>query len=286
MQKSLYFEHQGALLVGTLHVPDRCQGQLPGVSLFHGFTGHKIEAHRLFVEASRSLEEAGIVSLRFDFRGSGESQGDFRDVTPSGEISDGLRGLEVLADEPRVDPNRIGLLGLSLGGYVGACVAGQSERVKSVALWSAVARLPEVFLRSRWQLPAGAAGLAVRLQRGLARLAQVFLPGGQKSLSKRLLPEGGIDVGGQILGQGFLADLDTHDALRLIRQSRAPLLVVHGTNDRSVPLAESQLYLNAGLSRNVRTERVLITGADHTFARADWQEAVIRQTVDWFKQTL
>jgi len=286
MQKSLYFEHQGALLAGTLHVPDSLKGRLPGVVLFHGFTGHKIEAHRLFVEASRSLEEAGMVSLRFDFRGSGESQGDFKDVTPSDEISDGLRALEALAEEPQVDADRIGVLGLSLGGYVSACVAGQSGRVKSVALWSAVARLPEVFLRSPWQLPAGAAGLAVRLQRGLARLAQVFLPGGQKSLSKKLLPEGGIDVGGQILGPGFLADLETHDPLKLIRQSPAPLLVIHGTNDRSVPPAESGLYLDAGLSRNVRTERVLVAGADHTFARADWQEAVMRHTLDWLKQTL
>ena len=33
---------------------------------------------------------AGFVVLRFDFRGSGESEGDFSQVTIEGEISDGL----------------------------------------------------------------------------------------------------------------------------------------------------------------------------------------------------
>lgn len=286
MQKSLYFENAGTLLAGTLHLPKGRKSKLPAVVLFHGFTGDKVEAHRLFVEASRSLEKAGIISLRFDFRGSGESEGGFEEVTPSGEISDGLRAVAVLAGQPRVDPERIGVLGLSLGGYVAACVAGQSKQIKSVALWSAVARLPEVFLRSPWQLPAGAGGFVARLQRGLARVARVFLPRGGKALSKSLLPQGGIDLGGMVLGRGFLMDLETNDPLKLISQSRAPLLIIHGSKDRSVPLVNSRLYLDVGLSRKVRTERVLVAGADHTFARADRQQAVITRTVRWFKETL
>ncbi len=285
MQRSLYFKNEGQLLTGTLHSPQGRRQKFPAVVLFHGFGGHKIESHMLFVATSRALEKAGIVTFRFDFRGSGESEGAFSEITPSGEISDGLRAVEVLMEQPEVDAARVGILGLSLGGLVASAVAGQLGEVKSVVLWSAVANLPEVFLRTR-QLPP-------RFQRhlpdflvGLARLARTFRTQPQEDQQEKLAREGQVDLGGMVLGRGFLEDLGTHDPLKLIRESRAPLLVLHGTEDTTVPPRHAALYLKAGLARNVRTQRVLITGADHTYARADWQTEVIERSVAWFKDTL
>ena len=43
----------------------------------------------MFVKCSRALAQVGVASLRFDFYGSGESDGEFRQMTLRGEIADG-----------------------------------------------------------------------------------------------------------------------------------------------------------------------------------------------------
>ena len=69
----------------------------PGKSLVilcHGFTGTKVESGRLFVQTARALQKTDINALRFDFMGSGDSSGDFNDMSPNSQVRDAL---EVLA---------------------------------------------------------------------------------------------------------------------------------------------------------------------------------------------
>ncbi|KLU63127.1 hypothetical protein CEB3_c04770 [Peptococcaceae bacterium CEB3] len=58
------------------HFPtDMSDEEIPAVILFHGFTGTKLEPHRLLLKISHALEKLGFASFRFDFLGSGESDG-------------------------------------------------------------------------------------------------------------------------------------------------------------------------------------------------------------------
>ena len=61
-------------------------------------------------------------------------------MTVSGEIADAIRVLDFLEEHEAVDAQRLGVLGLSMGGAVAASVAGKDTRVKSLALWAAVAK--------------------------------------------------------------------------------------------------------------------------------------------------
>ena len=115
MQRAHGFANEGQQIAGTLHLPNGV-GPHPGVLLCHGFTGMRLEAHFLFVKMSRALERAGFASLRFDFRGSGESEGEFREMTVETEVSDALKAVDVFCEVPEVDGGRIGVIGLSLGG--------------------------------------------------------------------------------------------------------------------------------------------------------------------------
>lgn len=73
MEIPVVFGKEGHRLVGILHSVDDGERK-PGVVLFHGFTGNKIEPHRLFVKIARKLASIGINVLRFDFYGSGDSE--------------------------------------------------------------------------------------------------------------------------------------------------------------------------------------------------------------------
>src|SRR5207244_3810038 len=88
METPVTFECKGQQLVGMLHVPDG-RGRFPAALLLHGFTASKTENHRMFVKLSRQLASQGIASLRFDFRGSGDSAGDSEDMTIRSEMADG-----------------------------------------------------------------------------------------------------------------------------------------------------------------------------------------------------
>ena len=110
-------------MVGMLHLPEE-KGPFPAVAIYHGFTGTKVEPHRLFVKMSRALVQKGIAGTLWIFRGSGDSEGDFADMTVSGEIADAIRVLDFLQEQPEVDGERLGVLGLSMGGAIAASVAG------------------------------------------------------------------------------------------------------------------------------------------------------------------
>jgi alpha/beta superfamily hydrolase len=110
----------------------------PGKSLVilcHGFTGTKTESGRLFVQTARALQKAGINALRFDFMGSGDSSGDFNEMTPNTQIQDAL---DVLAWARR-RYKKIALLGLSFGGATAICASYQAPaRPDALLTWSSV----------------------------------------------------------------------------------------------------------------------------------------------------
>ena len=68
-----------------LHLPTARDASCPAVAFFHGFTGTKVEPHRIFVKTARELAAIGFYVLRFDFRGCGDSAGDFSEMTIGGE---------------------------------------------------------------------------------------------------------------------------------------------------------------------------------------------------------
>ena len=256
MRRAHDFGNEGQQIAGTLHLPNGV-GPHPGVVLCHGFTGMRLEAHFLFVKTSRALEQAGIASLRFDFRGSGESEGEFRDMTVEGEVSDALKAVDVLCAVPEVDERRVGVLGLSLGGFVAACVTGLEKRVKSTVLWSAVANMSEAMER-------------------------------RLDAEQRLLLEehGYIDIGGHGLGKGFVDRVRALNPLELIARSSQPLLIVHGTADESVRPEHADRYEAAARRGDRRVEKFMVEGADHTYATLADEQTVIERTVAWFRETL
>ena len=102
---------------------------MPFVILFHGFCDDRNEINFVHTELSRRLCQEGIASVRFDFAGSGESDGRFEDMTVSGEVADGLAILDYVRGLDFVDKSRVAIHGLSMGGCVASMVASWSSHI-------------------------------------------------------------------------------------------------------------------------------------------------------------
>jgi dipeptidyl aminopeptidase/acylaminoacyl peptidase len=126
----------GVDVVGVLHLPP--SGPAPCVVACHGMGASKDSDKYLLL--GRDFPEAGLALARFDFRGSGESGGLYRNATIASRIADLEAVLEHLARDPALD-GRFGLLGSSLGGFVALWVASRHRRVMPVVTWNAPANL-------------------------------------------------------------------------------------------------------------------------------------------------
>jgi alpha/beta superfamily hydrolase len=91
----------------------------------------------MFVKFSRALADLGFASIRFDFVGSGESDGEFVNMTLSGELEDAVNILSHVKTLNFVDQDRIGFVGFSASGEVASILAGlNSEAIKALCLWA------------------------------------------------------------------------------------------------------------------------------------------------------
>lgn len=253
-------------IAGTLHLPGG-RARRPAVLLCHGFTASKTESHWIFVKLARALAKAGVAAYRFDFRGSGESTGEFVSMTIGREIADARAALTVLAGEPAVDRTRLGLLGLSLGGCVAANVAARDARVRSLALWSAVGDT------SRWFRS--------------ARRRHIAMPWDPKARRPRG-PGGAYDLGGHALAPSFFTNAASVNPIAALRRCRRafPAMVLHGTADAAVPVATADEYFDVLQRTGHPVRKIILSGVDHSYNRLDWEAEVIRMTTGWFRRTL
>jgi len=251
----IIFRNHDQQLVGMIHTPDRSEPS-PAVLMLHGFTGNRMEAHFLFVKMARRLAAAGYAAMRFDFRGSGESQGNFWEMTVPGEVDDARAALDWLRRHPAVDPDRVVLLGLSMGGAVAAAVAGIDPNVAGLILWSAVADL---------------SGLTRHVAPPADDTPQVLGP----------LPDGRFDLGGLLLGPAFRDTLPQVQPLESVQHYAGPALIIHGTNDEAVPPDHADRYLQA-----MGEKRALlhwVPGGDHVYSAHVWEEETFGVTLDWLR---
>jgi alpha-beta hydrolase superfamily lysophospholipase len=126
----------GAAVVGVLHLPP--SGPASCVVACHGMGASKDSDK--YVSLGRDFPEGGLALARFDFRGSGESGGLYRDATIASRIADLEAVLDHLAAHPALD-GRFGLLGSSLGGFVALWVASRRRQSMPVVTWNAPASL-------------------------------------------------------------------------------------------------------------------------------------------------
>lgn len=241
--------HAGLKLAGVLHSPEG--SSVNGTLVFcHCFTCSK--DYKLLVWLAKEMVQKGYRVLRFDFTGLGGSEGDFQDSTLSTDVQDLV---EVVNWSERQGDTVVGLLGHSLGGTVAILGARQLSELKSVVVLGTShdpERVTRLLDEADWQTLRNQGWVAVR-------------------------------VGGQELpfSLKFVQDLEAHSLKEAVFSWDKALLIVHGTEDRIVPLSSAEeLFETAGYPKAM----VSIPGADHLFVNDRSQIPHIATIIDQWVQ--
>lgn len=252
------FYSNSSLLSGAIHYPKLEQNkQYPAIVLVHGFVGSKVGEHRLFVKAARYFSEKGFIVFRFDFRGCGESEGDYSDVTLTNQIHELQSTLDYIEEIPEVNKEQITVIGHSLGGAVASLTASIDNRVKQLLLWSPVANPFQDITR-------------------ITGLLAV----------KKAAKEGVYDYQGFYISEQFFQDLKRHEPLLSVASYKQPVLIAHAEMDEDVPKGNAQLYFDSLKNRQTKTDVFYIAKADHTFSSYSFEHQLFEKSSNWLEEVL
>ena len=259
LREAITLDHNGEKIFGILHRPLHSH-KVPAVVICPGFAGNKCGKFRMFVTLGKELAKQGIAVFRFDYRGSGDSEGEFRDITIEGKTSDTEKCLEFLSNDPQIDPTRLGLLGRSLGGAIAVLTARRMPIISSLVLWAPVFKSDP--WRELWE--------SFKSNRQLDQAKQEIL---------KNLPANIPNL--EFLNQFFKLDLERElEGLKHI-----PLLHLHGEQDRVVKIEHAKEYEKVRIGLD-NTRFVQLPRSDHDFSDPLEQAIAIQETCQWYQKTL
>jgi uncharacterized protein len=251
-----------------LHLPKPShlsQNKFPAVLLCHGFGGNKSGKFRLFVRIAEQLAKCGIAALRLDFRGAGDSEGDFKDTTIQSQLEDAQIAFEYLKNHPLIDTKRIGILGRSLGGMISYATATRFPDVKSVALWAPVFDGKPWLEKKIAEKPAEPKFRSIQFDKALN--SYTFL--------------------GTPLSAAFIREFFSFNGENELQKlSHIPLLLIFGEKDPVVEKYHQDQYEAIRRHASAYTKKLVLPLSDHDFSVPDEQKILLQETVDWFQKHL
>ena len=240
------FESNGCRLLGRIYRPE-VEGRRPAAAICLGFPGDTKH-----MDLAEELAFNGIVCLIFYYKGAWGSEGEFSFLTLDQSTRDAAGFLSSLEF---VDPERIGLIGHSMGAIPLSKNLVENPRLKTGVLISPVADI------STWTF---------------RESMQIIVP--------RLLG----------MGQGKLRGLSEEKILKelpmvaeklnpieMIKSVKSPIMVIAGSNDSETPPEMCRLLYEEAKSTK---SWVLIEGADHIFS--EHRIPLINSVVNWLKDKL
>jgi dienelactone hydrolase len=222
------------------------------VLVLHGFKGFRNWGFLPWLSAR--IADRGMVAITPDFshNGTGPDGAAYprKDLFEASTWATHQEDLRILIDAARagtlpgtgpVAPERVGILGHSLGGGLAILRARDDRTIAAVVGWAPVAKADRFSPaeKARW--------------RRLGRLPIINTRTGEE------LP----------LGLGFLDDAEARaaelDVARAATSLGCPLLVVHGTEDTSVPSAEGRALVESAMAAGRPARYRELRGTQHTF---------------------
>lgn len=261
-------------LAGTLLLPPGSPGPYPAVVWTHG-SGGVDRANPTYRGLAVALTELGVASLIYDKRGVGESTGDYVSASMRELAADAVAGVERLAGHPDVDPELIGVAGISQGGWVAPAAAAQSPSVRFVAGLSAPGVTPagqNLFNQHNRLLNAGVSeDIVQRVDGVLDEIYRFYRTGEGRAAIERTLRslegEPWFETAHELaywhrrglgpLSESYLDDL-FFDPEEVWARVTVPSILVWGEEDTLVPARVSDSVIGRALDRAGNPDRNLL----------------------------
>lgn len=128
--EKVHFKNRyGITLAGDLYLPQEVNAKLPAIAISGPFGAVKEQASGLY---AREMAKRGFITLAFDPSYTGESGGEPRDVaSPDINTEDFSASVDFLSNHPKVDPEKIGIIGICGFGGMGLNAAAMDTRIKA-----------------------------------------------------------------------------------------------------------------------------------------------------------
>jgi dipeptidyl aminopeptidase/acylaminoacyl peptidase len=255
-KKDLYFESQGAKISANIQWPDG-QGSFPVIVMVHGLTNSKYTCP-MINEAAGKLNSLGFAAFRFDFFGSGESDGIFQDKRLSIFVENLYDAIKFIPQIEKIDPDRVGIWGRSVGAAI-AVLGSPFESARATALISPPANLKGIFYK-------------LYEQQGKPEFTQMSKGGAATGSVK----------GEMQLRRDYFEELGSLEELLYERaQYISNAIVIQGDSDAKVGVpAANKLYQLLKPPKDL----IVVPGGDHAYT--DKQDYVIGLAANWLLKYL
>lgn len=233
---------QGGLAM-TLTLPDgfdTATDSCPLVILMHGIFSSK--NFTPMPKIAKQLAKAGIASIRFDFGGHWSSEGEMQLMTIEKEIADALAMWNYACSLPYV--SKIGLLGHSQGGVVASMTAGRiaSQGYTAKPLYGLALLAPASVLKNA------------------CRNGRLF----DAKFNPADPPEYVRCFKMMKLGREYLLSTQQLDIYGTAGAYRGPVRIIHGGNDRLVPMWCSEDFVK---TYGEAAELIVVEGENHRLSK-------------------
>lgn len=247
------FSFKNKQLAYQLDLPEG-KGPFAFLLCCHGFAGSKEGSNQLYLQLGPELAAKKVGFLSFDFRGSGSSSHELKDLELDDFLEDINDVFHALEELPFVDAGQIYLLGNSFGGML-SCLSGLTlaSKIKKLALLAPVA------YGKTW-----------------ADLYQDIL---DKSQPNDLVTFYQHRLKACFAEKFLKAQAD----LALAKYyPNTPVLLLFANSDEVIPEDHAQAYAKARESANASTTIVSLENADHAFSGDFLKKQVINHLVNFF----
>lgn len=270
MEEFVAIDSAGERLTGVWTEPESAAADATVITL-HGWGGYRIGPHRFMVKLCRALALEGVSSLRFDFRGRGDSTGEQSDDTLDTMIKDTCRAVEYARNRAR--QRRIVLWGLCSGGNVAIGAATLDAGVRDLVLLSTLPFIPQKKSSEKAARAKQQAGnyfgklFRASTWKKLATGAVNF-----RAVRKALFGSAGSGASGRDPKDS------ARDVMAAFQAYRGRAMFIYGGADREASDARGH-YAKFASRFGIPASFETIEGANHDFYSLAWEKLVIERTI-------
>lgn len=261
-----YYLSEGYKIYGLLTVPygDPPEGGWPSIVFNHGYIPPtQYRTTERYIAYVDWLARSQYIVFRIDFRGHDQSEGDARGAYGDpGYTTDVLNAVSSLKQFPLANPEKIGMWGHSMGGYLTLRSMVISQDIKAGVIWAGVvASYPDMMSRWRRNTP------------GPAPTPPTF--------ARRWQQEWSNEYGTVDQNPDFWSSISSNT---YVNEISGPVQLHHGTADESVPIVFSELLRDDILAVGGDVEFYSYEGDDHNLA--GYFSTAMTRTIAFFDRYL